>query len=58
MIHFCPICKKQIAKEDNRKKVDKLLPLNNTTMQLRGREAPRLKCGNCGKLVILLKGTL
>lgn len=58
MMHKCPSCKKNIAREDNRRiKKGVMIPLAGARITQNIGEAPRIKC-LCGKVIILLKGSL
>lgn len=59
MNYTCHRCKKVMAKEDRRRKeARQLVAVGESTLLQRENEAPRIKCGNCGHVTILLKGSI
>jgi hypothetical protein len=58
MIHKCGWCRKLVAKEDRRKKPAKLVAQNGSTVDVKPGLAPRIHCGTCRKLTILMTGRM
>lgn len=57
---LCPnaLCRQPVAKEDRRRKKDRVQAIPPSALVERPNEAQRLRCGHCGKSVVLLKGSL
>lgn len=58
MILKCPRCQKPVINEDRRRVLNRLKPQNGSTLTISPNQAPRVKCGGCGLVTILLKGAL
>lgn len=55
--HTCQGCQAPIAKEDRRRK-NPLCAVGNSKIEKNEGEAPRIKCGRCGKVTVLIKGSV
>jgi hypothetical protein len=52
----CPQCKKVVARQVWRKNLkEELIPMPGTKLEVRMKEAPKLRC-KCGHLLVLLRG--
>ena len=56
--HKCPGCKAVLAREREARKDHSITAVVPAQLEQSTGVAPRVKCGRCGTLVILLKGNL
>jgi predicted RNA-binding Zn-ribbon protein involved in translation (DUF1610 family) len=58
VVYSCPGCRKVLAHEDRHRAAPALTLLDGVQLETPAKQAPRLRCQSCGRVVILLEGSL